>query len=148
MHVYLLFFSLSMWKSSKSVHLRLLSFTYFSSSYYLQHNFHLFFPCLFHQLCTFSFSTASCLSSVEYFNAVFYESVRNVKLWRCFIHIRAFIPLSYSHHTCCLLLPAAPGPGGDIWSFSHPTLCHRGISWDGAVDQRWPGTGWRERPPR
>lgn len=102
------------------------------------------FSCLVHQLSIFSFSTPSCLSNVVFQSG----SVRNVKLWRCFIHARAFIPLSYSHHTCCLLLPAAPGPSGHIWAFSHPALCHRGISRDGAVDQRWPGTGWRKRPPR
>lgn len=95
-----------------------------------------------------SFSTISCLSTLKYFIAVFYESVKILKLGKCFIHVRASLSVFYSHHTCCLLLPAAPGPGGDLWSFSHPALCHCGISWDGAVDQRRPCVGWGERPPR
>lgn len=66
---------------------------------------------------------------------------------RCYIHIMLSL-FSPSRHPSSLLLPAAPGPGGYFWSVSDSTLCHCGISGNGTMDQRWPGTGWRERPTR
>lgn len=59
-----------------------------------------------------------------------------------------FSLFSPSRHPSSLLLPAAPGPGGYFWSVSDSTLCHCRISGNGSMDQRRPGTGWRERPTR
>lgn len=56
--------------------------------------------------------------------------------------------ISPSSYTSSLLLPAAPRPGGCCWSVRHPALCHCGLPGNGTVDQRWPCTGWRERPTR
>lgn len=62
---------------------------------------------------------------------------------RCLLFI-----FSSSSHPSSLLLPAAPGPGGCIRSVGDLALCHRGLPWNGTVDQRWPGTGRRERSTR
>lgn len=85
-----------------------------------------------------------------YFRAILRISVcyhENVNSKTRLTHIR-LSRLPCSHDPSSLLLPAAPGPGGCVRSVRDSTMRHCGISGNGAMDQRWPGTGWRERPPR
>ena len=59
----------------------------------------------------------------------------------------SFPPLFHSRPGC-LLLPAAPGPGGGGGPVCDAALRHRGLPRDGAVDQRRPGAGRGTRPAR
>ncbi|CAL8337239.1 unnamed protein product [Gadus morhua 'NCC'] len=44
--------------------------------------------------------------------------------------------------------PSSPGPSGGGRPIGDPALRDRGLPGDGAVDQGWPGVGWRKRSAR